>query len=454
MPPTFEQTYNVLSRELNGTLSIAADQSPRWSQPSDVFSVLLILGGDIVHKALAQLVGTKMTPVTFSFGKFLSVLQLPLVTDKLINPNVRAGWVSYAISALYTSVSNASLMPSGSECSILVFTAKNGYVRANNSWVLSRLLRDFESWMDIAVRNKLDDMMRNRHNYMRKHARKGTKIPMPKKSGLCISIYEPSKTRKAGEPSRDLVYWSGFVVAIVQLTVATVPIATDRDWSVMIITAVGTVLAFLTGALPHWRTEKWFGRRNARNAYILTRGNGAQHALMILGNGHGLNLEDLAVGAENLDTASAGWTTRALLFTLGCFWIALLIGAAGLSQPSWYLLCVGGIGMLQNLLVAGWRRKPGAIGIHIQFRKVIGHMSTMDALLELEKEHPNAGRSLLRTFFPGPLFPDEEAKWTALRAESSVTSAIAVSQEQQIEQIVRQPDALESWAQQAKSFEK
>ncbi|CAO2647118.1 Nn.00g080400.m01.CDS01 [Neocucurbitaria sp. VM-36] len=431
MPPTSEQVQKIFSRQVTETLSVTLDESPTWSQPGDVFSVLLILGGDIVHRALAQLVGTRITPVTFSFG-----------------------WVSYAVSALYTSVSNASLMPPGSECPILVFTAKNGYVRANNSWVLSRLLRDFESWMDIAVRNKLDEIMRARHNYMKSHARKGTTIPMPKKSGLCISIYEPSGTRKAGDPTLDYVYWSGPFVVSIQLAVAAVPIIVSRDWSTMVITAIGSVLAFLTGALPHWRKEKWFGRRNAMNSYILTRGNGAQHALMIIGNKHGLNLEDLAVGAENLDTASAGWTTRASMFTLSCLWIALLIGAAGLSQPSWYLLCVGGIGMLQNLLVAGWRRQPGALGIHLKFRGVIGHMSTMDALLELETQYPNAGRSLLRTFFPGTLFPDEEAKWAALRARSSVTSAAAVDQQQQIEQPVRQPDALESWAQQARSFEK
>ena len=69
MPPAFEQIYKILHREANETLLVAAVQSPRWSQPSDVFSVLLILGGDIVHRALAQLVGTGITPVTFSFGK-------------------------------------------------------------------------------------------------------------------------------------------------------------------------------------------------------------------------------------------------------------------------------------------------------------------------------------------------------------------------------------------------
>ena len=40
----------------------------QWTHPSDVFSVLLILGGDVVGRALAQLAGQPLTPVTFSFG--------------------------------------------------------------------------------------------------------------------------------------------------------------------------------------------------------------------------------------------------------------------------------------------------------------------------------------------------------------------------------------------------
>jgi hypothetical protein len=41
--------------------------------PSDVFSVLLLLGGDVVAKALAQVAGCGFAPVTFSFGKAFHV---------------------------------------------------------------------------------------------------------------------------------------------------------------------------------------------------------------------------------------------------------------------------------------------------------------------------------------------------------------------------------------------
>jgi len=40
----------------------------QWLRPGDVFSVLLILGGDVIARALSQLAGGVFTPVTFSFG--------------------------------------------------------------------------------------------------------------------------------------------------------------------------------------------------------------------------------------------------------------------------------------------------------------------------------------------------------------------------------------------------
>ena len=41
----------------------------QWTRPSDVFSVLLILGGDVVARAMAQVVGSRPTTVAFSFGR-------------------------------------------------------------------------------------------------------------------------------------------------------------------------------------------------------------------------------------------------------------------------------------------------------------------------------------------------------------------------------------------------
>lgn len=57
----------LFSRNLDFSVP-SGEFSNQWTHPTDVFSVLLILGGDIVHRALAQLAGSKVTPVAFSFG--------------------------------------------------------------------------------------------------------------------------------------------------------------------------------------------------------------------------------------------------------------------------------------------------------------------------------------------------------------------------------------------------
>lgn len=62
LPPLLARTWNT------GRTSM--EFSDQWHNPTDVFSVLLILGGDVVVRALAQLSGSPVTPVAFSFGWF------------------------------------------------------------------------------------------------------------------------------------------------------------------------------------------------------------------------------------------------------------------------------------------------------------------------------------------------------------------------------------------------
>lgn len=52
----------------------------QWINPSEIFSLLLLLGGDIVGRALAQIVGPRFTPIAFSFGT-LQYLFFPFSED-------------------------------------------------------------------------------------------------------------------------------------------------------------------------------------------------------------------------------------------------------------------------------------------------------------------------------------------------------------------------------------
>lgn len=65
MPPLLE---NVFPRRAFDLGVPSREFLTQWTQPGDVFSVLLILGGDVVARALAQLAGGWLTPVAFSFG--------------------------------------------------------------------------------------------------------------------------------------------------------------------------------------------------------------------------------------------------------------------------------------------------------------------------------------------------------------------------------------------------
>jgi hypothetical protein len=60
----------------------------QWHNPKEVIAVLLIIGGKIVQRALAQLSGGHAVPVTFSFG-----------------------WVAYAFSTIVAMVGDGRLMP-------------------------------------------------------------------------------------------------------------------------------------------------------------------------------------------------------------------------------------------------------------------------------------------------------------------------------------------------------
>ncbi|CAN9281451.1 unnamed protein product [Alternaria alternata] len=83
---------------------------------------------------------------------------------------------------------------------------------------------------------------------------------------------------------------------------------------------------------------------------------------------------------------------------------------------------------------------------------VIGHMSTMEALLALEAQYTHAGRSLLPIYFPGRIFPEEEAQWEALRLKAEHEESV---QRQNIQAGRARPPMLplESWILHAKSYE-
>jgi hypothetical protein len=352
----------------------------------------MIIGGDVVQVAIAQLCGGPVrifTPVVFSFG-----------------------WVTYAVQAMLSAVGENRLMPKP-EIDCCIINAKSHYRRTNCSWVLSRILRDFEYWR----KEKPDGIEAKLWREISPDAIEAKKLEELKtdpvnigkdvRIGLRVTVWECRDA--SGHSHGDPIYWAGFGVAAIQLGIAAIPWGLYGEWLIFLIVGAGTLLAFFSGALPQWHKEK-FGVRNVegRKDVFLTQGNGDHDALLILGNDKGIDLEALASPYRELEGFSL---TRTLSLLLATLWILLLLTIAGYPQHTWFMMAAGILGILHNVAVAGLPRKPRAFGIDLIYRATIVDRKVMGVLWQVEKDYPKAGKALIQEFFPGDLWPREELLW-------------------------------------------
>lgn len=317
--------------------------------------------------------------------------------------------VSYAISAALSAVGNNKLLPSP-ENSVLVINVESGYVRQNQSFIVGRIFRDYDYWkdpqIDKAETKRLADLQRLENELAANEKRDPKKVRI----GLRLAIYEA--TEKSGIVKKDNVWRSGFIVMLVQLAIAAVPWAIYKEWLTFFITGVGTLLALASGALPQWAEEKWACRRKSDKTVVLTSGNGSHDAIVIIGNGHGFDLEDLGSCCQMPGHSNQ---TRVLSFLLAVVWVALLVCVARYRQHTWYLLGVGGIGIVHNIVIAGAPREPSSFGVHLVYSHTIVDRKVMGVLAMAEVQYPRLGLSLLSTFFPGDLRVREQQFWAYAR---------------------------------------
>ena len=388
-----------LSANQGNSGNSAAELSRQWTNPSDVLSVLLIIGGDIVQKAIAQTAGGVFTPVCFSFG-----------------------WVGYSLLALVGVLGDGHLLPDP-DYLVKVFNLGSGYVRENQNWVVGRILRDNTILME--------------------------KIRPLGRQAIRISIYEAVKTdMDSSAAGRGSVRFWGISVMLLQLIIAAIPLILYREWGVLLITGSGTVLALLAAALPQWRAEKLPNKRNSNKVFALTSGNGSRDIMIILGNGRCLDLEELS--SREMPRSSRFWHSARLLtkpvlkggektyhangnevrdaitiwnVPIGFLitivvtalqvlcWLIVLISVAGLKSHTWFLLLVGALGMFQNAAVAAISRNPSKRNLPLCHVETIMTNKVMDGLMDLEVTYPRTACHLLREFFPGSLLWEEKAWW-------------------------------------------
>lgn len=374
----------------------SSEFSAQWTRPSDTFSILLIVGGDVIQLALANLTGTFVTPIAFSFG-----------------------WVAYSIMAVLSAIGDNRLLSCAPEVPVKVFDLKSGYGRDNQSWLLGRLIKTYDSWMPTEVRERMGQRKGGRRSD--EEAGDGGQSA---RIGLCVALY--TWHGEAGRPTLDFIAWSALFVTAVQLGVAAIPLAMRGSWAIFLAASTGTLLAYASASLPHWREEKYKARRDdIKQDFALTRGQGSQHVLIVVRARRrgekekpwGLNLADLAGGRSPEMPNTRIWTT-----VLATLWMVFFITCTGIVSDTWYLMAVGGLGMLHNLVSAGWPRRPEAMGLPISLLKtdasdeddqtqIFAEKKAMWTLMELELKHAGFGKALLPEFFPGPLKEWEDEWW-------------------------------------------
>lgn len=376
-----------MAKTLNDDFYTSAWVRAQWSNPGDIFTILLIVGGDIVQKAIAQLTAgptPNFTPVSFSFG-----------------------WVTYAISAMLSAFGENRLMPQP-ELECILINTKSKYARTNRSWLLARLLRDLDYWMSQECKqaeiNKLRELRQANDQANTGTPAKNQRDSNSIRIGLRVTVWKCDGANGRGKG--DLVYWSGIAVSLTQiLALGLPPVILYDEYFTITIASVGTALAWTSGLIRQWTDEKIGVRKldlGSNKDVLLTQGQGAHDMIMLRAGPHNLDLEALAGSQRQLRNPKQ---TRAFSTLFALAWIGLIITTAGWDKHTWYLLGVGLLGMLHNVYAAGWERMPNGLGISLGDPLKAEHIfvddKVMKVLWALESIYPKAGAAALDIFFPG-----------------------------------------------------
>jgi hypothetical protein len=439
-----------MSRFTTREAQAAGQLSAQWTNPSDVLSVLLLIGGDIVQKALAQTTGGILTPVCFSFG-----------------------WVAYSLTALVGLFGDGRLLPAP-DYPTKVINLKTGYARENRNWIVGRLLRDDEIhsstlhphedktihisvyWALPTSRLNLGSLLRgvfhvfNRKGQTHKNMQHSMNdsTTSHKSSGNSTSKLEHPMSKNVARAATGVIGLIGMVIVVAQFVLAAIPVILYREWEVLLITAGGTSLVQLTACLPQWRGEKIPTRQSSEKFIALTTGNGSRHIMVIIGAGNAIDLEELAASeaprsnrfwqkinwlsgpvTDNgiprrwpndvpvrqsymlLGIPVGFWITVIMTSVQSILWLALLITVAGIRSHTWYLLGVGILGMFQNAIVAAVSRGPEKRCLPLELVDTISASKVMDGLMDFEWTYPGYGRPLLNEFFTGANIEEDEDEW-------------------------------------------
>lgn len=194
----------------------------------------------------------------------------------------------------------------------------------------------------------------------------------------------------------DPLEFFAWVVIGLQFVVALISLIFYQDASTIVVTAAGTGFAFGFGCLRRWEDEKWLDNTKTNDGFCLLQGNGCRHVMVVYGKGVGPNLEHLAGGWI---PSQSGITLTTAVHAI--LWVVLLIVIALEEGQTWPLLIIGGLGMIQNIVIAGARRSPSALGFHLKQIGEFRDKKVLKVLCDAEEKFEDVGFVLRPIFFPG-----------------------------------------------------
>lgn len=197
-------------------------------------------------------------------------------------------------------------------------------------------------------------------------------------------------------PKMDHLIVFAWVIIGLQVVVAAMSFLAYKDASTLIVTAAGTAVALWFGSSQQWTDEKWLDEKKSDDSFCLLQGNGCCHVMLVYGKGIGYNFEHLAGGWI---PGKSGTTRRTAIHAF--LWVVLLIAMAREEGQTWSLLIIGGLGMVQNIVIAGAPRPASAFRFHLKWRDEFRGKKVLQTLCAAERKLEDVGFVLRPIFFPG-----------------------------------------------------
>ena len=145
----------------------------------------------------------------------------------------------------------------------MVVDTKTLRATRNKSYVLNKIVNDYHYWKPKHLKEEDEHEAADQYQTeqsMETHDTKFHALELKKalRQPLRVSIFNASAQKPPGRVfTHDRVWYTGIAIALVQNGIAAIPCGLHGNWAILLITGIGTILAFATGALPQFGKEKW-----------------------------------------------------------------------------------------------------------------------------------------------------------------------------------------------------